>query len=75
MLFKAAHVLRAVIEYLPSAKMIVKLALFGGLAAALRGFASLDWWLVLAIIFVVYLLTGGWEFVYIAIVTFPRDFK
>nr|XP_054769942.1 long-chain fatty acid transport protein 1-like [Lytechinus pictus] len=75
MQFKAARVLRAVIEYLPSVKMVVKLALFGGLAAVLRGYASLDWWLVLALIFVVYLVTGGWDFVYVAIVTFPRDFK
>ncbi|XP_072176676.1 long-chain fatty acid transport protein 4-like [Diadema setosum] len=75
MLFKAARVLRSIIGLLPSAKMVLKVASFIGLAAILRAYAALNWWAIAGGLFAVYLVTGGWKFVRVVIVTLPRDLK
>ena len=54
-------------------KMLAKIAGFLALGVSLHIFFGLGILLSSAIVFTVYLFTGGWRFMYVVIKTFPRD--
>ncbi len=74
-LFRAAVFLRFFVRLFPSVGVMLKLGLFGGLAAVLRGYFAFEWHTVGAAVVVAYLATGGWRFTKVIVRTFPRDFR
>ena len=74
-LFKAARFLTIFFHSLPPVRTMLKLGLFGGLAAILRGYFELEWRTVGVAVVTVYLATGGWRFAKILVRTLPRDLK
>ena len=56
-------------------KMVVKAGVFGAVFALLWLYFAYPLPLVLLAEFAIYLATGGWNYIRLAIKTFPRDFK
>ena len=75
MLFKFARILSRTVHSLPQYKMVLKLAVFGGLVAVLSQFLGASVPISVGASFAVYLLTGGWRFCRVIIKTLPRDLR
>ena len=62
-----------VIVYSIGIKMILKTAFFVALGSTFSVLFDMVWWKVIGGLFGVYLVTGGWRFVRVIILTLPRD--
>ncbi|XP_033643640.1 long-chain fatty acid transport protein 4-like [Asterias rubens] len=74
-LFRAAFFVRFLVRLFPSVSVMLKLGVFGGLAAVLRGYFAFEWHTVGAAVAVAYLATGGWRFAKVIVRTLPRDLR
>ena len=73
MIFKAARSLSRAVHWVLGAKMAMKTAAFAALGAFLWLWAGFSLLQSLLAVDAVWLATGGWRWVKVAVVTFKRD--